>query len=102
MWHLSLALIFGSLIVTACDGNRPRAITSENLSATEEARTLRTTDNGTFVQEDTTRTYQAQEVTPRDFDKKTYNEKQFSDEASDYPIDKSDKADTYNQKQINP
>lgn len=105
MRHLSLAVIFGALLVTACDANKPKVKTSSIQGDT----TYTTTDNGTFVQEDTTTTtqagvvknrrVQAQEVSPRLDERKTYNEKQISDDESDYPIDKSSRGETYEETQ---
>lgn len=111
MRHLSLSLIAAAFLLAACDMNKPAV---QRTSSTQESIDRTTTQSdripmtddeiltdGALI--DDNLEVQAEEdmsVTPRADERKTYNEKQFSDEASDYPIDRTDRGETYNEKQI--
>lgn len=109
MRHLSLSLIAAAFLLAACDMNRPAV---ERTSSRQESFGTTTTqsDLGPEVRGDDVLTdgaliddnmqIQAEEdmsVTPRADERKTYNEKQFSDDESDYPIDRADRGETYNE-----
>jgi hypothetical protein len=120
MRHLSLSLIVGALLLTSCDMNKPKvqrtSSTQESVNVTPASNEsiFRKTDtttvlepqvrdealsDGAIVEEDILIQAEEEPITPRIDERKTYNEKQFSDDETDYPVQKNDRGETYDETQ---
>lgn len=129
MRHLSLSLIVGALLLTACDMNKPKVqrtsstqesvnvapvvvpentVTPEPIVRERETKTTTVLEpevrdealsDGAIVEEDILIQAEEEPITPRIDERKTYNEKQFSDDETDYPIERNDRGETYDETQ---
>lgn len=112
MRQISLILIIGTILLSGCDARTAKARQAEMGSSSYQSEQVTTIDdNGnTFTRDEVVNErdplatddnlIQAEEA--RDEDRKTFNEKQFSDDEADYPLDKNTKGETFNEDQLTP
>ncbi len=113
MRQITLVLAIGAFLLAGCDAGSSKARQAEsgNTIRTQEVTTL--DSNGNLITRDEVvyegdplysddNRMQAEEADPRSEDRKTFHEKQWSDDASDYPVDPSNKGETFNEAQKNP
>lgn len=56
--------------------------------------------DGSLVEEDVLMQAEEEPVNPRSDENRTYNEKQFSDDETDYPVERSSNGESYDENQI--